>query len=175
MKILALPVLVIFSLLVSGLAYAHWEKIVTISGTVSTGTLDLVAISVSHNDMGLDPSGPNSWYDKDVAKTKMKIDPENNERVIITIENAYPCYDVWWHVTIQNIGTIPARLKEIRVDAPKCITVRAWDHIGEQLDPGDYSDYSGHVHVEECAEQGATYTITIEFVFWNWNEVPAPS
>lgn len=173
-KVLALPMVLILGLLMSGLAYAHWEKIITITGSVATGNLDLIIVpeSPSDSDSGIDPG-----YTKDVADTTIVIDPEDPERAIITITNAYPSYEVWWHVTIRNVGTIPAKLKEIRVTAPECITVEAWDGIGRQLDPDSWGnnyleDVSGNVHVEQCAEPGTTYTITVEFVYWNWNEVP---
>ncbi|RLG58813.1 hypothetical protein DRN87_06320 [Candidatus Geothermarchaeota archaeon] len=165
-----LPFLII-ALIFSGFAYSHWEKIVTISGTVDTGTVDLIAISASDDDDGIDPG-----KDKDIADTTVTIDPCDPEKVTITITNAYPSYYVYVHVTIRNVGTVPVKLKQINIDSPDCITVNAWDHEGEQLEPYPdtqyQSDYSIYIHVEQCAEQGATYQITIEFVFWNWNEVP---
>jgi len=170
-KFITIPMLLIFALVLTGFAYAHWEKIITISGSVDTGKFDLIIISASDDDDGIDP-GKN----KDVADTKIKIDPNDPERAIVTITNAYPSYYVYIHVTIRNVGTIPAKLKEIRTTAPVCITVEGWNHIGEQLEPYPntpyQSDYSGYIHVEQCADQGATYTFTMEFVFWNWNEVP---
>lgn len=170
--------ILILGLLMSGLAYAHWAKIITITGSVATGSFDLIIVpgSPSDTDSGIDPE-----HDKDVADTTIIIDPENSERAIITITNAYPSYEVYWHVTIRNVGTIPAKLKDIIVTAPECITVGAWNGIGEtQIDPyawgGPESKYqrnfSGRIHVEQCAEQGEPYIITVEFVFWNWNEVP---
>ncbi len=178
-KVLAIPMILIFGLLISGLAYAHWEKIITITGSVATGDFDLIIVegSPSDSDSGIDPG-----YTKDIADTTIIIDPNDPGRAIITITNAYPSYEVFWHVTIRNVGTIPAKLKEIRVvDPTPCITVEAWDGLGRQIDPeswggplGDYQeDVSGRIHVEQCAEPGGVpYTVTIEFEFWNWNEVP---
>jgi len=178
-KLMAIPVLILLALVLTGYAYAHWEKIITISGSVDTGTLNLVIVSVSDTDNGIDGEAvypPDPTKDKDVADTTIRIDPYDQQKAIVTITNAYPSYEVWIHITIRNVGTIPAKLKEIKVTAPDCITVEAWDHIGEQLEPYPtqpfQSDYSGRIHVEQCAEQGATYTFTIEFIFWNWNEVP---
>ena len=170
-KLMVIPMLLVLALVLTGFTYAHWEKIITINGTVDTGTLDMKIISVSDDDTGIDPG-----KDKNVADTVITIDPSDPEKAIVTITNAYPSYEVYVHVTIRNVGTIPVKLKEIRITAPTCITVEAWDHIGEQLEPYPntpyQSDYSGRIHVEQSAEQGATYTFTIEFVFWNWNEVP---
>ena len=167
-KLMVIPMLLIFTLAITGVTYAHWDKIVTISGTIETGNLDLIIVSAADDDTGIDPG-----KDKDVADTVITIDPNDPEKAIITITNAYPSYYVYWHITIENVGTIPAKLKAIIIENPyECLEVNAWDGLGEQLDPGDKGDYSGYVHVKQCAEQGATYTFTVKFEFWNWNEVP---
>jgi len=167
-KLMVIPMLLIFTLAITGVTYAHWDKIVTISGTIETGNLDLIIVSAADDDTGIDPG-----KDKDVADTVITIDPNDPEKAIITITNAYPSYYVYWHITIENVGTIPAKLKAIIIENPyECLEVDAWDGLGEQLDPGDKGDYSGYVHVKQCAEQGATYTFTVKFEFWNWNEVP---
>jgi len=170
-KVFAILAIMMIALGIAGFAYAHWEKIVTVDGHVTTGKLDLIIISAADDDYGIDPD-----YTKDVANTVITIDPLDPERAIITITNAYPSYHVYWHITIKNVGTIPAKLYAIVIDNPSpCLTVEAWDHIYEQLDPYPIepyrSDYSGYIHVEQCAQQGATYTFTVKFVFWNWNEV----
>lgn len=176
-KFMAIPIFLIIALVLMGFAYAHWEKIVTVNGKVNTGKVNLIIVpgTPSDTDNGIDPG-----KDKDVADTTIVIDPLDNQKAIITITNAYPCYEVYWHITIRNVGTIPVRLKDIIVDNPNaCLDVQAWDKITEQLDPeswdgpqGNYQgDYSGYVHVLQCAKPGTTYTFTVEFVFWNWNEV----
>jgi len=170
-KLFATFAILIIALSVAGFAYAHWQKVITIDGTINTGKVDLIITSAADDDTGIDPG-----KDKDVADTVITIDPKDPEKAIVTITNAYPSYNVTVHLTIRNVGTIPVKLKEIRTTAPACITVKGWDHIGEQLEPyptePNESDYSARIHVEQCAEKGATYTFTIEFVFWNWNEVP---
>jgi len=170
-KLFAIFAVLMLALGIAGFAYAHWEKIITINATINTGDVDLIIVSASDDDDGIDP-GKN----KDVADTTITIDPNDPEKAIVTITNAYPSYYVYIHVTIRNVGSVPVKLKEIRTTAPDCITVEAWNHITEQLEPYPdepyQSDYSARIHVEQCAEQGATYTFTIEFVFWNWNEVP---
>ena len=175
-KLFAILAIMMIALGIAGFAYAHWEKIVTVDGTVTTGKLNLKIISAAADDTGIDPD-----YDKDVAKTVITIDPQDPQIAHITITNAYPSYHVYWHVTVRNVGTIPAKLYAIEIVNPNtCLTVQAWDGLGEQIDPYSWDrepryyqkDYSGYVHVEQCAEKGATYTFTVKFVFWNWNEVP---
>lgn len=167
-KTFALLAILMIALSVAGFAYAHWEKIVRVDGTIETGVLNLIIVSAADDDTGIDPD-----YDKDVADTVITIDRGDPQIAHITITNAYPSYHVYFHVTIQNVGTIPAKLYAIEVDnSNECIYVDAWDGLYEQLHPGDRGDYSGLIHVLQCAEQGATYTFTVKFVFWNWNEVP---
>lgn len=168
-----------------GFSYAHWEKIITLDGTVNTGNVDLKIISVASDDP---PGAIDPGKDKDVGTTTIIVDPDDYQRAKVTITNAYPCYEVYLHFTVRNVGTIPVKLQAVVVDAPECITVYGWDGMGEQIDPydwwtgepddyiGDYqSDNSASIHVQQCAEQGATYEFTIEFVYVNWNEyVPPP-
>jgi len=167
-KIFAILAILIMTLSIAGFAYAHWTKIVTVDGEITTGTLNLIIISAADDDTGIDLD-----YDKDVADTVITIDPNDPQIAHITITNAYPSYHVYFHVTIQNVGTIPAKLYAIEVDNPnECIYVNAWDGLYEQLHPGDKGDYSGYIHVLQCAEQNETYTFTVRFIFWNWNEIP---
>jgi len=171
-KIFAILIILMMTLSIAGFTYAHWSKTVTVDGTIKSGKLNLIIVSAADDDSGIDPD-----YDKNVADTVITIDTNDPQIAHITITNAYPSYHVYWHVTIKNIGTIPAKLKEIVINNPNpCLEVKAWDHIYEQLDPYPtepyQSDYSGYIHVLQCAQQGATYTFTVQFVFWNWNEVP---
>jgi hypothetical protein len=177
-KIAAMFALLVIVLGVAGFAYAHWEKIVTVNGKVTTGIVDLIIINAVDSDNGIDPD-----YTKDVADTVITIDPLDPEIANVTITNAYPSYHVYWHITVRNVGTIPVKLYAIQVDnANPCLTVQAWDGLGEQLDPYSWGgeqylyqhDYSGYIHVEECAIPETTYTFQVRFVFWNWNEVPTP-
>jgi hypothetical protein len=167
-KMFAILAIMMMALSIVGFAYAHWSKIVTVDGTINTGRLNLIIVSAADDDTGIDPG-----YDKDVADTVITIDSQDQQIAHITITNAYPSYHVYWHVTIQNVGTIPAKLKDIVINNPNpCLNVTAWDKLYEQLHPGENGDYSGYVHVLQCANQTATYTFTVQFVFWNWNEVP---
>ncbi|MGB9778607.1 MAG: hypothetical protein ACPLW8_04300 [Candidatus Bathyarchaeales archaeon] len=174
-KLFATFAILIIALGIVGFTYAHWSKIVTVDGTVNTGKLNLIIVSAADDDNGIDPD-----YDKNVADTVITRDQNDPQIAHITITNAYPSYHVYWHVTIRNVGTIPAKLYAFEIEKPDCLTVQAWDGLGEQIDPYSWGgtpdkyqkDYSGYVHVLQCAEQGATYTFTVKFVFWNWNEVP---
>jgi len=167
-KLMAIPMLLVFALVLSGFAYAHWSKIITIDGTVTTGRLHLEVISVASDD----PPGNKEWNElKDVGCTTAKIGADK-QSIIVTITNGYPCYGVYVHFSVHNDGTIPAKLYEIVVDAPPEITVEGWDSLGEQIDPCKNADNTIRVHIEQTAEPETSYTFTVKFIYWNWNEVP---
>lgn len=149
-----------------GVGYAHWSKNLYIEGTVNTGEVNLEIISVASDDIGIDPG-----KDKDVASTAVQIDPLDDQRVIITVDNGYPCYYNYVHFTVHNNGTIPVKLQSVTVtSAPPEITVSGWDTIGEQVDPCTNKDNTIYFHIEQSADELATYTFTVEFYYVQWNE-----
>ena len=155
-----------------GVGYAMWDKTLDITGTVSTGEVNMEITSVASDDPPgalLDPG-----KDKDVGTTTAYIDPTDNQRAIVTIENGYPCYEVSVHFTAHNSGTIPVKLQDIIVTAPPGITVEGWDSIGEQVEPCEKRDNTIWLHVEQSAAELATYTFTVEFYYVQWNEYVEP-
>jgi len=183
-KLTIVPLLLIFALVLTGFAYAHWSKTILISGEIDTGKVDAIITSWFCDDSGIDPG-----YDKDVASCECSIDTADPQKAYVTITNAYPCYTVHGSLTVKNTGTIPIALKEVRVDG-KVIPEEEWtpidadnngaydlefymiNSLGEQVDPGKEVETSLIIHVMEGAEPRTTYEFTIEFDFWNWNEVP---
>ena len=153
-----------------GVGYAMWDKPLYIDGPVNTGEVNMEIISIAPDDVGIDPG-----YDKDVANTTAVIDPKDNQRAIVTITNGYPCYTVFVHFTAHNNGTIPVKLQDIIVTAPPEITVEGWNGIGEQIDPCVNADNTIKVHVEQSADELATYTFTVEFYYVQWNEYTPPT
>lgn len=166
-KIALVSLALVLALGMLGVGYAHWEKSLYIEGTVNTGEVNMEIISAASDDP---PGNIDPGKDKDVGCTRVQIDPSDNQRVIVTVENGYPCYEVYIHFTAHNNGTIPVRLQDIIVTAPPEITVEGWDGIGEQIHPCQRSDNTGHLHIEQIAGELATYTFTVEFVYVQWNE-----
>ena len=185
-KLLALPAVVILGLLMSGLAFAHWSEILWIEGSVATGELDVELINVSSSD----PPGSNDeGVDKDVGCTTVDmIDNDGDgdfDTALITITNAYPCYEVYVHFTVHNNGTIPAHFKGFGPQPPfaynpvtyrweaslfdGAITIHGWDGYGEQIHPCQNFDYTIWIHIEQAAEENTTYQFTIEVWFDQWN------
>ena len=183
-KLLVLPAVVMLGLLMSGLAFAHWSEVLWIEGSVATGELDVELLSASSDD----PPGSNDpGKDKDVGCTTTELQDTDGDgdydTVLVTITNAYPCYEVYVHFTVHNNGTIPAHFKGFGPQpsfAPinnywqaslfdGAITVEAWDGYDEQFHPSDRHDYTLWIHVEQEAEESTTYEFTIEVWFDQWN------
>ena len=167
-KIVLLCLAVVVALGGMGVGYALWSDSLYLEGTINTGEVDTCIISIASDDVGLDPG-----YPKDVATTV--VDIVDCKTATITVTDGYPCYENWVHFTTAILGTVPVRLQAINITNPNpCITVNAWDGIGEQRHPGEYADNTIYFHVEQCADQNATYTFTVEFFYVQWNEYEEP-
>lgn len=188
-KAIGMFVALILALGMSGLAYAHWEKIVTIEGTVTTGTFHLTPSF----DAWLGPQ------DKPVATLDFGIDTEANS-AWIDIGNVYPCLWVYGYIDIVNDGTIPAGLVSSTPTTDPVLTfvpvtpITGYDEgydmlqdgitdpianlyyyfVGDmdQIDSGDTVYIYWAIHFKEALPQTALYDFDLEFIFWNWNEVP---
>ena len=173
-------VLIFVAIMIVSVSFALWSKVLYIEGTVNTGYLDGKWISAFNYDQGLDPNPDGSFKDKDVGSTV--ISGIGTDTLVITINNAYPSYFNDVEVEYQYTGTIPAVVKAINIiphgfnlasacganDGP--IWVEVVNGVGAQLHQGDTQASSFKIHVEQCAEQGATYTFTVEIVLVQWNE-----
>jgi len=160
-------------LAITGAGFAMWDKTLYIDGTVNTGEVNMEILSVSSDDP---PGFIDPGKDKDVGCTTAQIDPNDNQRVIVTITNGYPCYEVRVHFTAHNNGTVPVKLQDIIVTSPPGgeLTVTGSDGIGEQIDPCVDRDNTIYIHVEQCAVELTQYTFTVEFYYVQWNEYTPP-
>lgn len=129
--------ILMIALAVLGFAYAQWNEILTINGTITTGELDVEFTVCKTNDppdgVSKDPSECGSWdgetwiggrYDLDVASIDCELVVEDTgleagdkQKIDITVENAYSSYHGNVMFTIENIGTIPAKIKSIKLVA----------------------------------------------------------
>jgi hypothetical protein len=178
-KYMAIPLLVIVALGLVGFAYASWYDHLYVNGQIDTAYLKMKLMSVSSDDP---PGTIDVNKDKDVGTTTAsKID---DTHVQVTITNGYPCYEVYVHFTIQNVGTIPVHFRGFGPQPPFVfdgkktwkaslfdggITVWGWDSNMEQLHPGDNGDYTIWIHIEQPAKQHYTYTFTVEVIYSQWN------
>jgi hypothetical protein len=187
-KMVGLFAVLMIALMVAGLAYAHWEKIITINGTVSTGTLEL---EPSFSVVGI--TGTEGWLpepptNKPVSYIKWTI---NDNTLTVTINNTHPCLWVNGTFDIHNTGTIPAGLHKVDVTAPSGVTLGlpkpgeisvydggkliahgVYEISGnfKQIDPGKKAEIKFMLHFEEDLPQGKTYEFTIKLTYYNWNE-----
>jgi hypothetical protein len=155
------------ALMVAGLAYAMWDKYLYIYGTVYTGEVNAEFSDCWCSDTGIDPG-----YDKDVGSCDCVIEPEDPQVLGVYIYNGYPSYSCDIYYTIDNTGTIPVKIQDIFLGGvPPEITVSLTGAgIGTQIEPGEYAECDIHVHVEQIADELATYYFDIEIYLVQWNE-----
>ena len=103
-KTAVLSTAVILCLALGGVAYAHWMEIITIDGFVQTGTLELVPSLFSWD---LEQNKPIAYWGA--------IDTCGDE-LGFELWNVYPCLEAWICMEIDNTGTIPAGLSEVRLE-----------------------------------------------------------
>ena len=184
-KAISLFAITIIALIIVSVSYAMWSKALYINGTVNTGDINAVWIKVSN----LDPPGPPAHYDpnpdgtykdKDVGSTE--VSGNGTQTLTIAVHNGYPSYYNDLEIHWKYIGSIPAYFVSIEVtpqgfklasdyganDGP--IWVKVTNGYPIQVHNGDEGAHSLEIHVEQCAEQGATYTFTVELLFVQWNE-----
>lgn len=133
-KMVAIFAALMIALMVVGFAYAQWSKTLKISGNAETGYVDAEFQALESNDDGKgavtateDPKGCGTWtwtgtswswsgnrYDKDVGTCT--VAGEGSDTLTITISNAYPGYSPSIAFNITNTGTIPVKVKSIKLN-----------------------------------------------------------
>jgi hypothetical protein len=108
-----------------GLGYAHWSQTIYIEQTVETGTL---IVGFQELILSEDPEAEG----KDVGSITGEMVNQKGEhyseywgklmpiyeKILVTIDNAYPCYGVHIVFTVANGGTIPADVTEVSLSDP---------------------------------------------------------
>jgi len=135
-KFVTIPILLITALAITGFAYAHWTKTLTIIGNVDTAELDweLKAPTgcLDHpntNDWAADCEW-NFWQgDKDIGgPTELElIDTDGDgdyDKLNVTLVNAYPSYAEEISFYVHNNGEVPLIFKKVIID-------------GNEINPGD--------------------------------------
>jgi len=196
-KLFATFAILMLALGIAGFAYAHWEKIITINGTVNTGTLCAefvppVTTTDHGNDWTCDEGLINvRQLDKDVGSSSATIVAPDKIEIVLT--KVYPSYYEHISFWVHNCGTIPWKIQkvifnpgEIEIQKPRYLTldlngdgkadveIRWGDNFGVQIEPCEKLDISFEIHVLENAPQEATLTFTASIVVVNWNEYVPP-
>lgn len=174
-KIGLLGLVLVLCLAVVGVGYAHWSKTLVINGTVETGTFNLEMSqydSVDNEDI------------KDVGmQSCMLVDLDGDgvyDAVDLMIENAYPSYEARFLLDIHCLGTIPAHINSVVVDADPFldVSVIGLEQIPIQLHECEEILFEVVVHVlqnnsaGDLLAQGATLNCRITIVADQFNYVP---
>ena len=183
--------LLVSSLASVGVGYGLWSKTLFIDGTVDTGRVHARWTLATCAEFHPWPRGgnPGEVEGKDVGRTTTLIDPQDPQILHVTIDNGYPSYAVDCQVHFTNDGTIPFFIRgtgivPISLNLTNCVptgnisktlkcdqlTVKFVDNIGVQLDPADEAASSLLVHVEQPADQLATYKFDVLVCMAQWNE-----
>ena len=106
----------------SGAAFAHWTKTISVYGVVTTGSVDWEWEQVRPTDIS--DQGPDEYKDprdisgfpiqglKNVAEATLVNDEDS---LIVTITNAYPMYTVRIHAHAHYLGTVPGLVKAVQL------------------------------------------------------------
>ena len=130
-KLMAVPMLLVLALVITGFAYAHWSETLYIDGTVDTGELDWGFVAWSCIDGGVDYhcrdgfAGPPPlfWLDpkgKNVGSCTLNpVDTDGDgdvDKLELTLTNVYPSYFCSISVYAKNTGTIPLIIDTVTID-----------------------------------------------------------
>lgn len=162
-KLAALLMLLLVPLSTLGISYAAWAEPLDVSGTVSTGNVDVAFGKADSND----PSGSiDPGYDRDVATTE--VEGAYTKELTVSLDNAYPCYESEIEFTVRNTGSIPAKIKSIDVDAPDEIDTEVTKlEVGEVIKT--WKKGYLHVHVSENALENKDYKFSVTITATQWN------
>ena len=124
-RTVAMPLMLMIALGMTGIAYATWTDKVTIVGTAEMGSLTIAfdpdELLTWVDDEHLlpvpkDVGWAETYYDEDSYVTDVHTAKSGYKTMIVNIHNAYPCYRVHFpSVHILNIGSIPATFVDIVV------------------------------------------------------------
>lgn len=187
-------------LLISGLAYAHLEKTITISGSVGSATLappcakfvPPVTRTDHDNDWTSDEGFDNvrELY-KNVGSSSGTIVADN--KVEITLTNVYPSYYEHIALWVYNCGTTPWKIQAVvfnpggivkentgyltlDLDNDQLADVEIYwgDSFGLPIGGGEKVNLSFEIHVLQDAPQDQTLGFTVEIVIVNPDEYVPP-
>ena len=131
------------------IGYATWAESLDVSSTTSTGNVDVAFGMAKSNDP---PGTIDSGYDRDIAT---KVEGAYTQELIVSLDNAYPCYESEIEFTVRNTGSIPARI-ESDIDAPDEIDVEVTGLEISEIIKTWKKGYL-HVHVSENALESKDY------------------
>lgn len=113
-KFVLLPIVLTIMLIITGVSYAWWQGNLTITGTLTTTNFH-ATVSLPVPGGGPVPffSEDNEEPEKDIGYVKDVTIDQDIDKFTINISDAYPCYEAWILLGIENNGDLPLHLKEI--------------------------------------------------------------
>jgi hypothetical protein len=172
-QMLALPLILVMTLSLTGIAFASWTETLNFTGSVTTARLNL-RVSNVFPPIEVDPIGVGS----------VSVDPVgslggNVKTITLTVENAYPGYSATVAITVENTGTIPAHFVGFKLndnpasyskslgwkDSLGAIDFQGWDSEGLELPVGATHSYTLTLTVTGEASPDTDYTFTVGIVF----------
>jgi hypothetical protein len=133
-------VISLLSLSFAGAALAHWTKVITVTGTVTSGT-----VSWEWRTGEIDPRYTPGWIDfeqfydvpKDIADGKVTV--IDGKTLLVTLCNVYPMYTGNVHAYVHYTGSVPGRVMGVKVLDCQDRPLMVYDDAGypnEYLVPG---------------------------------------
>jgi hypothetical protein len=166
-KIGALFIISAMALAGVGTSFAMWTATINSVETVNVATFGIGwstgPVNVEGDTQGI------IWGEE-------SIDGYGN--LVVTIHNAYPCCDIYINYDVHLTGQVWAILNEITFSIPREFKpnwIVDYSHTDGVLVDG--TAYNGwiHVHLDNDAVPGATYTFTNQLTCHQYNECNPPS
>ncbi|BES82297.1 hypothetical protein [Pyrodictium abyssi] len=159
--VLLVALLPLLALTAIGLTYAQWSETLSLSATISTGSLD---VDIKANE-ATDVTTSSQYIDVSLSLTSTDSD-QGNEQLSITIEKAYPGAEVNVTFTLENVGTIPAlatiklNTDTIPSDVAACVNVKLYNAQGNpintpytiQLAPGEFEKFKLGIEIPSSCD-----------------------
>lgn len=161
-----------------GIISGLWSKNLVVNGTVETGDLqvDFTQDTTGVGDdlcTSFNPLFPCTHVRKDVGKFECLVDEQDHQIVNFRVINAYPSYEADCEYHFANTGSIPFNVigavitgggaltgcsgdldpnVAVLVECDQ-MTIKYFDNIGMQIDPGEEQSGSLKIHVKQAAAQ----------------------
>ena len=166
-KMVALFASVLIALAVVGFTYAWWTETLTISGTITTGELDVEFTGAYTSSCSEYMSCTVNFVDGGETDPT----PGDLSKMEVTVSNGYPCG--WCNVTftIHNCGTIPAKVTAINIPTVTGLEISLEGiSVGTQINPNQSVSPTLKIHVTGDAVEESSYTFTVTIEFGQWNQ-----
>jgi len=186
-KIVSLFAVTMIALSIVGVSYGLWSKVLYIYGDVDTGDIDAM--------WSID--GPHTFYTGETMDTKVRLpadllykvdmigvdvhlDPSDYQILHVDILDLYPCIWIEIPLNIENVGSVPWVVQDIKVTAydDQKLEIAFPGHlvfpnlVGIQVDPYPLLPhyFSMYVHLTNAAAENTVYSFDIEVLCVQWNE-----